>query len=185
MSLTPHISPNELTPERVNVHRRGFARRFLAFAGPAYLVSVGYMDPGNWATDIEAGAKFGYTLLWVLLVANLIALLLQTLAARFGIVTGLDLAQGCRREYPKPIGFLLWVLAEIAVAATDLAEALGTILGLNLLFGIPLLWGCALAAMDTFLFLVIQRFGVRKMEAGILALVGTIGACFIIEIFLA
>lgn len=149
----------------VLVRRRGWGRRLFAFLGPAYLVSVGYMDPGNWATDIEGGARFGYTLIWVLLMSNLMAVLLQTLSARFGIVTGLDLAQGCRREYPKPLALFLWVLAEVAIAATDLAEALGTIIGLNLLFGLPLLWGCAITAFDTFLLLAMQRFGVRKIEA--------------------
>jgi manganese transport protein len=170
---------------RVSVKKRGWWRRFFAFVGPAYLVSVGYMDPGNWATDIEGGARFGYTLLWVLLMSNLMALLLQTLSARLGIVTGYDLAQGCRREYPRPVTLFLWVLAEIAIAATDLAEALGTIVGLNLLFGLPLLWGCAVTAFDTLLLLVLQRFGVRKMEAFIVMLVGTVGACFLIEVFLA
>jgi len=157
----------------------------LAFVGPAYLVSVGYMDPGNWATDIEGGARFGYTLIWVLLMSNLMAVLLQTLAARMGIVTGLDLAQGCRREYTRSVNLLLWFLAEIAIAATDLAEALGTVVGLNLLFGLPLLWGCAVTAFDTLLLLALQRFGMRKMEAFIVMLVATIGACFLIEIYLA
>ena len=170
---------------KVNVQRRGWFRRFMAFVGPAYLVSIGYMDPGNWATDIEGGARFGYALLWVLLMSNLMALLLQTLASRLGIVTGYDLAQGCRREYPRALNALLWLFAEIAIAATDLAEVLGTIIGLQLLFGLPLLWGCAIAALDTFLLLIIQRFGVQKMEAFIVMMVGTIGACFFIEVFLA
>src|SRR5512143_2500266 len=115
----------------------GRLRKFLAFAGPAYLVSVGYMDPGNWATDIAGGARFGYTLIWVLLMSNLMALLLQTLSARLGVVTGHDLAQGCRREYPRPVVVCLWALTEIAIVATDLAEVLGTIVGLSLLFHIP------------------------------------------------
>jgi len=173
------------TNAEVQVKRRGWFRRLLAFVGPAYLVSVGYMDPGNWATDIEGGARFGYTLIWVILMSNLMGILLQTLAARFGVVTGLDLAQGCRREYPRPVVFLLWGFAEIAIAATDLAEALGTIVGLNLLFGLPLLWGCAITALDTFLLLALQRFGVRKIEAVILAMVATIGGCFLIEVFIA
>ncbi|MEK6710171.1 MAG: Nramp family divalent metal transporter [Nitrospinota bacterium] len=163
----------------------GWLRRLFAFSGPAYLVSVGYMDPGNWATDIEGGSRFGYTLIWVILMSNVMAVLLQTLSARLGIVTGLDLAQGCRREYSRPVGFFLWVLAEIAIAACDLAEVLGTIIGLNLLFGLPLLWGAAITVFDTFLFLAIQRLGVRKMEAFIIMLVGTIGVCFLIEVFLA
>ncbi len=169
----------------VPVRKRGWLRRMFAFLGPAYLVSVGYMDPGNWATDIEGGARFGYMLIWVLLASNLMAILLQTLSARLGIVTGYDLAQGCRREYPKRLNIFLWVLAEIAIAATDLAELLGTIIGLNLLFGMPLLWGAAITALDTFLLLAIQRLGMRKMEAFIITLIATIGACFLVEIFLA
>ncbi|MFB3786836.1 MAG: Nramp family divalent metal transporter [bacterium] len=168
----------------VDVRQKGTLRRLLAFVGPAYLVSVGYMDPGNWATDIEGGARFGYTLIWVLLMSNGIAVLLQTLSARLGIVTGRDLAQGCREEYPRFVSYVLWILCEIAIAATDLAEVLGTIIGLKLLFGLPLLWGCLVTVFDTFLLLLIQRLGIRKMEAFILGLVGTIGSCFVIEIFL-
>jgi manganese transport protein len=170
---------------RIDVKKRGGLRRLIAFVGPAYLVSVGYMDPGNWATDIEGGARFGYMLIWVLLMSNIMAVVLQTLCARLGIVTGLDLAQGCRREYPRPLNVFLWLLAEIAIAATDLAEILGTIVGLNLLFGLPLLWGCAVTAMDTFLLLGLQRMGMRKMEAFIVMLVATIGSCFFIEVYLA
>lgn len=169
----------------ISVKKRGWFRRLFAFAGPAYLVSVGYMDPGNWATDIEGGARFGYSLIWVLLMSNLMAILLQTLSARLGIVTGHDLAQGCRKEYSKRLSFFLWILAEIAIAACDLAEVLGTIIGLNLLFGLPLLWGCLVTAFDTFLLLAIQRLGVRKMEAFIVMLIATIGISFIIEVFLA
>ncbi len=160
-------------------------KRLFAFLGPAYMVSVGYMDPGNWATDLEGGARFGYALIWVLLMSNLMAVLLQTLSARLGVVTGHDLAQACRAEYSKPVNGVLWLLAEIAIAATDLAEVLGTIIALKLLFGIPLLWGCAVTAFDTFLLLYLQKLGIRKMEAFILALVATIGACFLIQIFLA
>ncbi len=169
----------------VEVKRRNSFRRLLAFVGPAYLVSIGYMDPGNWATDIAGGAQFGYALLWVLLLSNAMALLLQTLAARLGVVSGYDLAQGCRREYPRPVTLALWFLTEIAIAATDLAEIIGTVIGLNLLFGLPLLWGCAVTACDTFLLLAIQRLGVRRMEAFILMLVGTIAGCFLIEVCLA
>ena len=172
-------------PQKVSVQKRGWRRRLFAFLGPAYLVSVGYMDPGNWATDIEGGARFGYTLIWVLLMSNLMAVLLQTLSARLGMVTGHDLAQACRREYPRFVTLALWVLAEVAIAATDLAEVLGTIIGLKLLFRLPLLWGCAITALDTFLFLALQRYGVRKMEAFILTLVATIGGCFLIEIVLS
>ncbi len=170
---------------KVAVKKRGPWRRLIAFVGPAYLVSVGYMDPGNWATDIEGGARFGYMLIWVLLMSNIMAVVLQTLCARLGIVTGLDLAQGCRREYSRPLNLFLWILAEIAIAATDLAEVLGTVVGLNLLFGLPLLWGCAVTALDTFLLLALQRLGMRKMEAFIVMLVATIGGCFLIEIYLA
>jgi manganese transport protein len=160
-------------------------RRLLAFAGPAYLVSVGYMDPGNWATDIEGGSRFGYGLLWVLLLSNLMALLLQTLSARLGTVAGRDLAQACRAAYPRPVAWGLWILAEIAIVATDLAEVLGTAIGLKLLFGIDLLAGVVLTTLDVFILLGIQRLGMRKMEAFILALVATIGACYVVEIALA
>ncbi len=170
---------------RVSVRRRGWVRRLLAFVGPAYLVSIGYMDPGNWATDIEAGSRFGYALLWVILIANLMAILMQTLAARLGIVTGRDLAQVCRAAYPRSATWVLWWFAEVTIAATDLASVLGTILGLNLLFGLPLLWGCVVAVLDTFLLLLIQRFGVRKMEAFILMMVGIIAIGFCIEVLIA
>ncbi|MDZ7289175.1 MAG: Nramp family divalent metal transporter [candidate division KSB1 bacterium] len=162
-----------------------WVRRLVAFAGPAYMVSVGYMDPGNWATDIEGGARFGYQLLWVLLMSNMMAVLLQTLSARLGLVTGRDLAQACREGYPRPIGYVLWFLCEIAIAACDLAEVLGTAIGLNLLFGLPLLWGVIITGFDVILLLAIQRYGIRKMEGFILMLISTIGMCFIIEIFLS
>ncbi len=160
-------------------------RRLFAFLGPAYLVSVGYMDPGNWATDLQGGARFGYALLWVLLMSNIMAILLQTLAARLGVVTGHDLAQACRAEYPQWLNVVLWLLAEVAIAATDLAEILGTVIALKLLFGLPLLWGCLPTAFDTFVLLYLQRWGMRQLEAVILALVATIGSCFLIQIFLA
>jgi len=149
------------------------------------MVSVGYMDPGNWATDIEGGSRFGYQLVWVLLMSNLIAVLLQTLSARLGIVCGRDLAQSCRDAYPKPVSMALWVLCEIAIAACDLAEVLGTAIGLNLLFGVSLTTGVVITALDVFLLLAIQRFGIRKMEGFILALVATIGACYVLEVVLA
>ncbi len=160
-------------------------KRLFAFLGPAYLVSVGYMDPGNWATDLEGGARFGYALIWVLLMSNMMAVLLQTLAARLGVVTGHDLAQACRAVYSPRVNIVLWLLAEVAIAACDLAEVLGTIIALKLLFGIPLLWGCLVAAFDTFLLLWLQKFGMRAMEGAILAMVVTIGLCFLIEIGLA
>jgi manganese transport protein len=160
-------------------------RRMFAFAGPAYLVSVGYMDPGNWATDLEGGARFGYQLLWVLVMSNAMAVLLQTLSARLGIVRGLDLAQACREAYPRPVSLALWFLCEIAITACDLAEILGAAIGLKLLFGIPLLAGVLITAFDTLLLLYLQRFGMRTMEAFILVLVSTIGVCFLVEIALA
>src|SRR3954469_23199997 len=169
----------------VTTAHRNPLKRLFAFLGPAYLVSVGYMDPGNWATDLEGGAKFGYALLWVLLMSNMMAVLLQTLSARLGVVTGHDLAQACRAEYSPPVNFVLWLLAEVAIAATDLAEVLGTIIALKLLFGLPLLLGCLVTAFDTFLLLWLQKWGMRRMEAVILALVATIGACFLLQIFMA
>ncbi len=163
----------------------GFIKRLLAFVGPAYLVSVGYMDPGNWATDLEGGARFAYQLIWVLLMSNLMAVLLQTLSARMGIVTGRDLAQACRDNYPRPVSYVLWFLCEIAIAACDLAEVLGTAIGLNLLFRLPLVYGVILTGFDTLLLLAIQQYGIRRMEAVILMLISVIGISFIIEVFLA
>lgn len=166
-------------------HAAGFFRRLFAFAGPAYLVSVGYMDPGNWATDLEGGASFGYTLLWVLAMSNLMALLLQTLSARLGIVAGRDLAQACSEFYPKPVAMALWVLCEIAIIACDLAEVLGTALALNLLFDIPLSWGVLITALDVFVLLALQKLGMKKLEAVIISLVLVIGVCFLVEMVLA
>ncbi len=156
-----------------------------AFAGPAYLISVGYMDPGNWATDLEGGARFGYQLLWVLVLSNLMAILLQTLSARLGIVTQRDLAQACRESYPQLVSNSLWVLCEIAIAACDLAEVLGAAIGLNLLFHIPLLAGVLLTAADTLLVLWFTRFGIRVVEAVILSLVTVITGCFLLELWFA
>ncbi len=160
-------------------------RRFLAFSGPAFMVSVGYMDPGNWGTDLQAGSAFGHRLLWVLLMSNLMALLLQGLATRLGVVTGRDLAQACRESYPRATAVGLWLLCEVAIAATDLAEVIGTIIALKLLFGLPYLLGLLVAACDTFLLLALQRRGVRLLELCTLALVGVIGVSFAIEIGLA
>jgi manganese transport protein len=160
-------------------------RRMLAFAGPAYLVSVGYMDPGNWATDLAGGARFGYQLVWVLLMSNLMAVLLQTLSARLGVVTGRDLAQACRDAYPRAVVMPLWILCELAIVACDLAEVLGAAIGLKLLTGIPLLWGVAITAFDVLLLLALSRFGMRMLEAVIITLVATIGACFGVEMFLS
>jgi manganese transport protein len=163
----------------------GLFKRLFAFGGPAYLVSVGYMDPGNWATDIEGGARFGHQLIWVLLMSNLMAVLLQTLAARLGIVAGRDLAQACRDQYPRPIGIILWLLSEVAIAACDLAEVLGTAIGLNLLFGLPLIAGVLLTGLDTLVFLAVQQYNIRKIEAFILFFVAVIGVCFGLELFFA
>src|SRR5512133_1833756 len=148
-------------------------RRLFAFAGPAYLVSVGYMDPGNWATDIAAGSRYGYALLWVLLMSNLMAVLLQSLSARLGLVSGRDLAQACRDRYPPAVNAVLWILCEIAIGACDLAEVIGSAIGLQLLFGLPLMYGVLITALDTFLILFLHQAGIRKMEAFIIVLVGT------------
>ncbi len=163
----------------------GLFKRMFAFMGPAYLISVGYMDPGNWATDIEGGARFGYQLLWVLVMSNAMAILLQTLSARLGIVAGRDLAQACRDSFSKPIAIALWILTEIAIAACDLAEVLGTAIGLNLLFGLNLIYGVIITGFDSVLLLAIQSLGVRKFEAFILSLITIIGLCFIFELFLS
>jgi manganese transport protein len=163
----------------------GFWRKALAFAGPGYMVAVGYMDPGNWATDLAGGARFGYTLLSVILLSNLMAILLQSLALKLGIVTGRDLAQACRDHYSKPVSFALWVGCEIAIAACDLAEVIGSAIALNLLFGIPLLWGVCLTAADVLLILLLQQKGFRYLEAFIIALIATIGVCFAVELILA
>ncbi len=186
MSLPPH------EPSLAEVHRSvpipktaSWIRRLLAFAGPAYLVSVGYMDPGNWATDLAGGAKFGYQLVWVLLMSNLMAVLLQTLSARLGVVTGRDLAQACRDAYPRWVVTPLWILCELAIIACDLAEVLGAAIGLKLLTGIPLLWGVLITAFDVLLLLALSRYGMRMLEALIITLVATIGVCFGIEMFLS
>lgn len=160
-------------------------RKLFSFLGPAYLVSVGYMDPGNWATDLAGGSKFGYTLIWVLLMSNLMALLLQGLSARLGIVRGRDLAQANREVYPRAVNIVLYLMAEVAIAACDLAEVLGMAIGIQLLTGLSLTWGVSLTVLDTFLLLFLQRLGMRRMEAFIIALVGIIGISFLIEILLA
>ena len=160
-------------------------RKLLAFAGPGYLVAVGYMDPGNWATDLAGGSRFGYTLLSVILMSNLMAIVLQALASKLGIVTGRDLAQACRDHFSRPVGFMLWLAAEIAIAATDLAEVIGTAIALNLLFGIPLAWGVTITVLDVFLVLLLQRRGFRLVEALVIALVATVGVCFVFQLVLA
>ncbi|MFL9844142.1 Nramp family divalent metal transporter [Flavobacterium rhizosphaerae] len=160
-------------------------KKILAFFGPAYMISVGYMDPGNWATDIAGGSQFGYKLLWVLLMSNVMALLLQSLSARLGIVTRRDLAQASRETYPKAVNVILYGLAEVAIAACDLAEVLGMAIGLNLLFGLPMLWGVGITMFDTFLLLFLMNKGIKKMEAFIIGLIAIIGLSFLVEMFFA
>jgi manganese transport protein len=179
-----------LTPSLAEVYRSvpvagSWLRKALAFAGPGYLVAVGYMDPGNWATDLAGGSKFGYALLSVILVSNLLAILLQGLAARLGIVTGRDLAQACRDHYSRPTVLSLWVLCEIAIAACDLAEVIGSAIGLNLLFGIPITVGIVITALDVLLVLYLQNKGFRLIEGLVVALILTIAACFLFELLIS
>ncbi|MCW3798079.1 Nramp family divalent metal transporter [Sphingomonas sp. BN140010] len=164
---------------------RRFWRKLGAFSGPGYLVAVGYMDPGNWATDLAGGSQFGYTLLSVILLSNVMAILLQALAAKLGIVTGSDLAQACRNQYPREVSFLLWIACELAIIACDLAEVIGTAIALQLLFGIPLVWGVCLTALDVLLVLLLQQRGFRLLEAFIIALLIVIAGCFVVEIALS
>ncbi|MEY4812485.1 MAG: hypothetical protein RLZZ462_1358 [Bacteroidota bacterium] len=171
--------------ESVPVQNKTGWRRLFAFIGPAYLVSVGYMDPGNWATDLQGGAAFGFQLIWILLLSNIMAILLQSLSARLGIVRRLDLAQVNRETYPKFVNFCLYLLAELAIAATDLAEVLGMAIGIKLLTGLPLIYGTIITVTDTFLFMLLQRYGMRKMEAFIFVLVATIGGSFLVEMIIA
>src|SRR5437762_662350 len=160
-------------------------RKVLAFAGPGYLVAVGYMDPGNWATDLAGGSAFGYTLLTVILMSNLMAILLQGLAAKLGIATGRDLAQACRDHYGPKTNIMLWLMCEIAIDACDLAEVIGAAIALNLLFNIPLAWGVCITALDVMIVLYLQNKGFRVIEALVIALVLTVGFCFLFEIILA
>ncbi|HEV2016949.1 MAG TPA: Nramp family divalent metal transporter [Gemmatimonadaceae bacterium] len=179
------------TPSLVEVYRtipvagKGWWRKIAAFAGPGYLVAVGYMDPGNWATDLAGGSKFGYTLLSVILASNLMAILLQGLASKLGIVTGRDLAQACRDNYSKPVGLLLWVGCEIAIAACDLAEVIGSAIALKLLFHIPIAVGIVITSLDVLIVLYLQNKGFRLLEALVIALIATVGACFLFEIILS
>jgi manganese transport protein len=179
------------TPSLVEVYRtvpvdgKGWWRKVVAFAGPGYLVAVGYMDPGNWATDLAGGSKFGYTLLSVILASNLMAILLQGLASKLGIATGRDLAQACRDHYSKPVGILLWIACEIAIAACDLAEVIGSAIALNLLFHIPIAVGIVITGLDVLIVLYLQNKGFRLLEALVIALIATVGACFLFEIILS
>ena len=195
-SETPPTAPPgwrraRATPSLVEVYRtvpvsgQGFWRKILAFAGPGYLVAVGYMDPGNWATDLAGGAQFGYTLLTVILMSNLMAILLQGLSSKLGIVTGRDLAQACRDHYSPPVNFMLWVACEIAIAACDLAEVIGTAIALNLLFGIPIAYGVVITALDVLMILYLQNRGFRLLEALVITLIATVGVCFLFEIILS
>ena len=180
-----------MAPSLAEVHRSvevsgaTWFRKLLAFAGPGYLVAVGYMDPGNWATDLAGGSRFAYTLLSVILLSNLMAVLLQGLASKLGIVTGRDLAQACRDHYSPQVSFALWVLCEIAIAACDLAEVVGTAIALNLLFGISLPWGIAITALDVLIILYLQNKGFRMLEALVIALVAVVGGCFLVLLILS
>ena len=206
MSATPAVPPVPRAPEpdpdtgwrraretpslseayrSVPVARGAWWRKLLAFAGPGYLVAVGYMDPGNWATNIAGGSRFGYTLLSVILLSNLMAVLLQGLASKLGIVTGRDLAQACRDAYSKPVGLVLWVLCELAIAATDLAEVIGTAIALNLLFGLPLPAGVVITVFDVLLVLLLQNRGFRRLEAVVIGLVAVVGVCFLFELLVS
>jgi len=176
-------------PSLSEVHRTlvvpqsgSFLRKVMAFAGPGFLVAVGYMDPGNWATDLAGGSKYNYTLLSVIMLSNFMAILLQSLSLKLGIATGRDLAQACRDHYSKPVSFFLWIICELAIAACDLAEVIGSAIALNLLFGIPLIWGVCITALDVLLILLLQNKGFRYTEALVVSLVLTIGICFGLEI---
>ena len=182
---------SRVTPSLADVYRTvpitgsTWWRKVLAFAGPGYLVAVGYMDPGNWATDLAGGSQFGYTLLSVILISNLMAVLLQGLASKLGIVSGRDLAQACRDHYSPRVNFGLWVLCEIAIAACDLAEVIGTAIALNLLFGIPIAWGVGITALDVLIVLYLQNKGFRVLEALVIALIATVGLCFLFELIVS
>jgi manganese transport protein len=169
----------------VPIHNGSWLRKLLSFAGPAYLVSVGYMDPGNWATDLAGGSKYGYALLWVVLVSSLMAILLQTLCARLGLVMQRDLAQACRDFYKRPAVIALWILCEIAIIACDLAEVIGSAVALNLLFGLPLFWGVLITGVDVLILLTLMHVGFRKLEAVVITLVATIFGCFAIDIYMS
>ena len=182
----PRLAPSLAEVYRtVPVGEGAWWRKALAFAGPGYLVAVGYMDPGNWATDLAGGSQFGYALLSVILISNLTAILLQGLASKLGIVTGRDLAQACRDHFSRPTTLFLWVVCELAIAACDLAEVIGSAIGLNLLFGIPLTWGIVITALDVLLVLFLQHQGFRLLEALVVALIATIAGCFLFEIIIS
>src|SRR5437762_12435396 len=179
---TDAVSLSEVHRSIVVPTNATFWRNLAAFSGPGFLVAVGYMDPGNWATDLAGGAKFGYSLLAVVLISNFMAILLQHLCIKLGVVTGRDLAQACRDHYPKPMVWFLWILCEIAIGACDLAEVVGSAIALQLLFGIPLVWGCIITAMDVLIVLFLQNKGFRYIEALVFTLIITIGGCFAAEL---
>ncbi|MEO7724485.1 MAG: Nramp family divalent metal transporter [Chthoniobacterales bacterium] len=174
----PEVHRSILVPANAS-----FWKKLLAFSGPGFLVAVGYMDPGNWATDLAGGAQFGYTLLSVIIISNLMAILLQHLCVKLGVATGRDLAQACRDHYSTPVVWFLWILCELAIAACDLAEVVGSAIGLQLLFGIPLVWGCVITCIDVLIVLFLQNKGFRWVEAIVIALILTIGGCFAAELF--
>src|SRR6476619_6390638 len=173
----PEVHPTILVPQTAS-----FWRKLMAFSGPGFLVAVGYMDPGNWATDLAVGARVGYALLCVIMISNLMAILLQHLCIKLGVATGRDLAQACRDHYPRPLVWFLWILCEIAIAACDLAEVVGSAIALQLLFGIPLVWGCLITALDVLAVLYLQNKGFRYAEALVITLIATIGSCFALEL---
>src|SRR5262245_26172011 len=183
------LAPSERSLPEVHgsiaIPHGGFWRKLFAFAGPGYLIAVGYMDPGNWATDLAGGARYGYTLLSVIMLSNFMAILLQSLAARLGIASGRDLAQACRDSYSRPTTIALWILCEIAIAACDLAEVIGAAIALNLLFGLPLIWGVCLTALDVLIVLFLQHRGFRYVEALVVALICLIAGSFAVELWLA
>src|SRR5215217_5701367 len=176
----PEVYRSVVVPQKAS-----FWRKLIAFSGPGFLVAVGYMDPGNWATDLAGGAKFGYALLSVVMISNLMAILLQHLCIKLGVATGRDLAQACRDHYPRPIVWFLWILCELAIAACDLAEVVGSAIALQLLFGIPLVWGCIITALDVMIVLLLQNRGFRYLEAVVITLILTIGGCFVAELIFA
>src|SRR4249919_1610195 len=182
---SPSASLPEVYASIAIPHGAGFWKKMFAFAGPGYLVAVGYMDPGNWATDLAGGARYGYTLLSVILISNIMAIVLQALAARLGIASGRDLAQACRDSYSRPATIALWLLCEIAIAACDLAEVIGSAIALNLLFGLPLIWGVCLTALDVLVVLFLQHKGFRYVEALVVALIVLIAGSFAVELWLS
>src|SRR6187397_2232004 len=184
-AASPSVSLPEIYASIPIPRGAGFWKKMFAFAGPGYLVAVGYMDPGNWATDLAGGARYGYTLLSVILISNIMAIVLQALAARLGIASGRDLAQACRDHYSRPVTIVLWVLCEIAIAACDLAEVIGSAIALNLLFHLPLMWGVCLTSLDVLLVLFLQQRGFRYVEALVVALIVLIAGSFAVELWLS